>query len=72
MFFRFLEAFPVFWWKYKWNCEVCPGCCCHSVCCFCFAKAALKDDQDPRVAMLKGGIQMGPSSVPNHMVPPGR
>lgn len=56
--FRFLETVPVFWWKYKWSCG-------------CFAKAALKDDKDPRVAMLKGGIiaQMGPSSVPNHMVP---
>jgi hypothetical protein len=67
--FRFLEAFPVFLWNYKWKREVCQGC----GCCCCFGVAALNDDKDPRVAMLKNtspAAQTAQFAVPNNMTPP--
>jgi hypothetical protein len=67
---RFLEALPVFWFKYKLNREVCEGCCCHSCCCCCFGAAAVEDHKDLRVEMLKGAAAHMHSRPSPHLLSP--
>lgn len=66
----FLEALPVFWFKYKLNREVCEGCCCHSCCCCCFGAAAVEDHKDLRVEMLKGAAAHMHSRPSPHLLSP--